>query len=514
MSDFIAHIVGELDLSAARSQMDSFLSEYENKKIEITPQINSSGLDKALSGNSGQYQKAGQNIGKQISQGINSGVKLSDGLKAFSEGQQKQRKEISKNADELQKAYNIEPKDAYSDAQKYQRKEIKETNQQLKEQQKLQEQNIAQTRRNQKNMNSIAIQQKMAQYQQRATEKNSHYNSLVDSGKEYYQQLKEQREIRENLSKYLDSGKADATLSKMGKQLDVYAGQSTPNIEKATQAMKDYSSALDSLKAHDSGEKILDKNGISEATQKLKESAEVYKNTMSQIRDETSKTLGLGVAEKSANRVAAYLTENSKAAKKYGAELKDLEQQYRSMTTHEQKFALDNQFSALKSKISAEGLTGKTPFEDLKRAVKQIGQFAGIYGVIQNVAMEVPSQIISAVKDVNAAQIELTKVSDAPQVQLSKYWDEAAESAKKYGSTISDVISSTADWSRLGYNLDDAKELSNATTLLQKVGDNMTQESSSQGMISTLKGFQMDADDAMSIVDKVNEVNKICLHIW
>ncbi len=34
----------------------------------------------------------------------------------------------------------------------------------------------------------------------------------------------------------------------------------------------------------------------------------------------------------------------------------------------------------------------------------------------------------------------------------------------------------------------------------------MTQESSSQGMISTLKGFQMDADDASSIVDKINEV--------
>jgi len=34
----------------------------------------------------------------------------------------------------------------------------------------------------------------------------------------------------------------------------------------------------------------------------------------------------------------------------------------------------------------------------------------------------------------------------------------------------------------------------------------MTQESSSQGMISTLKGFQMDVDEASSIVDKVNEV--------
>ena len=34
----------------------------------------------------------------------------------------------------------------------------------------------------------------------------------------------------------------------------------------------------------------------------------------------------------------------------------------------------------------------------------------------------------------------------------------------------------------------------------------MTQQSSSEGMISVLKGFQKDADEAESIVDKVNQV--------
>lgn len=474
MSDFIAHIVGELDLSAARSQMDSFLSEYENKKIEITPQINSSGLDKALSGNSGQYQKAGQNIGKQISSGINSGINKAgnSGAVEFSKAQQEIRKEIKNTADELQKVYpDLSKKKAKQDARDY----------------------YATVAEEQERSNKII--QKNAEKAQR--------EAIISSNK---------REVV--VSKYVEDEKGDAVLSRMRKQMESYAGQSTPNIEKANELIQDFSTSLSTLKDHKSGVSILDDDALDNTIQKLEKAESSFKNVFSQIRDESSKTLGLGVAEKSANRVAAYLTENSKAAKKYGAELKDLEQQYRSMTTQEQKFTLDNQFSSLKSKISAEGLTGKTPFEDLKRAVKQIGQFAGIYGVIQNVAMEVPSQIISAVKDENAAQIELAKVSDAPQVQLSKYWDEAAESAKKYGATISDVISSTADWSRLGYNLDDAKQLSDATTLLQKVGDNMTQESSSKGMTSTLKGFKMDADEASSIVDKINEVNKSCLHIW
>ncbi len=79
--------------------------------------------------------------------------------------------------------------------------------------------------------------------------------------------------------------------------------------------------------------------------------------------------------------------------------------------------------------------------------------------------------------------------SDASESQLSQYWDQAAESAKKYGATVSDVISSTADWSKLGWSLDDAKKLSDVTTLYQRVGDNMTQESASESLVSTLQGF-------------------------
>ena len=56
------------------------------------------------------------------------------------------------------------------------------------------------------------------------------------------------------------------------------------------------------------------------------------------------------------------------------------------------------------------------------------------------------------------------------------------------------------------YNLDDAKQLSDMTTLLQKVGDNMTQESSSEGLISTLRGFELNADSAQKIVDVANEI--------
>ena len=70
---------------------------------------------------------------------------------------------------------------------------------------------------------------------------------------------------------------------------------------------------------------------------------------------------------------------------------------------------------------------------ELKRAVTQIGEFVGIYGVLQNVVMDGSRMMVQSVMDVDKAMIELAKVSDASPTDLSNYFDEAADSAKKYG---------------------------------------------------------------------------------
>lgn len=205
------------------------------------------------------------------------------------------------------------------------------------------------------------------------------------------------------------------------------------------------------------------------------------------------------------NKTLSWLKNNSKAAKDYGDVLTDLANKQRLATSADELKDYTKQVNAIKSEAIALGKTGRSFTNEVENSFKRIGQFVYTYGLIQQIPNTI-GKMITAVKDVDAAQIELKKVTTASNNELNSYWDEAAESAKKYGATISDVISSTADWSRLGYNLKDAKELSDATTLLQKVGDNMTQSSSSQGIISTIKGFEMQADEVNKIVDVVNQV--------
>ena len=324
------------------------------------------------------------------------------------------------------------------------------------------------------------------------------------AGKNYSNALsKEIQRVQNNINNF----KYDSVLTKMNAQLSRYSNQSG-NIwlERATSAQKSYADSYKQLQnLLQSGLDVNDEEVVS-AFNNMTKANEQFKNAMSIVGTEMTKTLDKGIAERSANKVKAYMETNTKALQKYRTELENLENEYRTISTQGQKLDLDNRFRNLQAQISAEGLTGKSRLSEFKRAMGQIAEFAGVYGLIQNVAFEVPRQMAQAVMDINAAQIELAKVSEASPGQLSQYWEEAAVSAEHYGATISDVINSTADWSRLGYNLEEAKKLSDATTLMQRIGDNMTQQSSSEGLVSTLQGFQLEADEVTKVVDEINEV--------
>ena len=135
----------------------------------------------------------------------------------------------------------------------------------------------------------------------------------------------------------------------------------------------------------------------------------------------------------------------------------------------------------------------------------QSAQFLATYFSFQDI-IRYSKQIAQTVIGTDSALIELKKVSDASNERIQDSFRASAETAQELGSTITNVINSTADWARLGYNIDQAEDLARVTTLYQTVGDNMTQESASQSLVSMLQGFQMDASQAERIVDSVNEV--------
>lgn len=237
----------------------------------------------------------------------------------------------------------------------------------------------------------------------------------------------------------------------------------------------------------------------------LKDASKEYVNWWNKTLNKTNKQFSTLDATTASNKTLTWLKNNTKASKDYGTALKDLAAKQRNATSTKELQGYNKEFRNIVSQAQVAGKTGRTFFGEIGRGFKQIGQFVGTYGVYMK-AVQTIKQMAGAVKDVDDAMTELYKVSDAPIGQIKNYFSEASESAKEFGRTISEVINSTADWSRLGYNLQDSKELARITSLYQNVGDNITQESASQSLTSTLQGFQLDASEAESIIDKFNEV--------
>lgn len=150
--------------------------------------------------------------------------------------------------------------------------------------------------------------------------------------------------------------------------------------------------------------------------------------------------------------------------------------------------------------------TVQTVSVEAENTLDTINPLLSVYGAIQKVP-QIFSDMAEAVIEVDAAMTGLRIASNASDLQLGSCFDRAAESAKRYGVSITEVINRTTDWNRLGYDLTESSELADAATLLQRVEDNMTPEASSGGLNTVLEGFHKEADEAKSIVDMVNEVS-------
>ncbi len=163
---------------------------------------------------------------------------------------------------------------------------------------------------------------------------------------------------------------------------------------------------------------------------------------------------------------------------------------------------------SVESGIKSAGLQGKTLWSVLKAGYQKFGGWALITKSMMAAANSV-RQMITNVTNLDAAMTELRKVTDETDATYEQFFSEATVRARKLGATVTDTINASADFARLGYDIDDAATLADTAIMYKNVGDGITDISvASQSIISTLKGFSLEAEDATHVIDAFNEVGK------
>lgn len=152
------------------------------------------------------------------------------------------------------------------------------------------------------------------------------------------------------------------------------------------------------------------------------------------------------------------------------------------------------------------GLETETLGQKLSRLFKEHFQtaiaMAGVAMVKQGLR-----EVYDNVLELDTAVTELKKVSKMTGDEMNEYLDRTATNARELGANISDLVSSTADWKRLGYTDKDSEELARVSALMANVGDQIDNATTASSyLISTMQGFGLVADDAEHLLDCMNQI--------
>lgn len=274
------------------------------------------------------------------------------------------------------------------------------------------------------------------------------------------------------------------------------------NVQAVENAVKKYEDLLSNIKAKGS-------IASGEDVQKLDKYEKKIKETIATVTNMSAAEKGYNFvsAQKELDKIHKLLNENSKMSAEAKAKIRAY---YAEIESGNPSMSLDRIHGEIMKIYNAEveaGRAGRSFFDTLKNSGfhQLAAQMAGMFGVYD--VINVIKQAVSTVTELNTQITELAKVSEQSSKQIYADFDSYADIAKEVRGTISDTIAATADWSKNGYSIPDAKQLAEISQLYKNVGDGIDIDTANESLISTLKGFQLEADQAEHIVDVFNEVS-------
>lgn len=153
-----------------------------------------------------------------------------------------------------------------------------------------------------------------------------------------------------------------------------------------------------------------------------------------------------------------------------------------------------------KSEMKAAGYEGGNAFTYLEGKIKAFTTYFAAAQLSTGLISSI-TKAKDTVVDLNKAMTDLQIVTGDNDEQAEKLMKTYNGLARELGSTTASVASGAQDWLRQGYSLSETNELLKDSMSLSIMG-NMDAEEATTSLTAALKGYQLQVDQASSVVDK------------
>lgn len=251
----------------------------------------------------------------------------------------------------------------------------------------------------------------------------------------------------------------------------------TENFTDNVVAVNQYNAALETVK-----------NQLSIVANKERDAATAAKAEASAQKEAAAAMQLRSKANNLSMSMDAWLKRNSAAAKTFGGQIRSLQAELKSCDAT--RFSgIQSEFKTITTQAEIVGKTGLNMGDRLKMQFTKLSSYFGAASVIMT-GIQTVKEGFQNVLDVDTKLTELYRVTDFTSSQYSDVYDTLTTSAQKYGSTLTDLISQTADWSRAGFSdPDTAARLSEITSVYQHIAD-LDAKTSMENLLTAYKGFE------------------------
>ena len=142
---------------------------------------------------------------------------------------------------------------------------------------------------------------------------------------------------------------------------------------------------------------------------------------------------------------------------------------------------------------------------DMSRAVSRIFDYGMAFRILNSIP-QILRKINTLTQQLYESLMNIRVVTGYNQEEAQKLIITYQKLGKELGATTQEVANSANEWLRQGYNASEAGKLIEASTKLSKLGM-ISSSQATEYLTSALKGFKIEAEGAINIVDKLTKVD-------
>lgn len=202
--------------------------------------------------------------------------------------------------------------------------------------------------------------------------------------------------------------------------------------------------------------------------------------------------------------LAKWMDQNKIAAKAFREELQELNTEIDQVGSKGGAEEWSAKFYKIQEDAANRGLLGKSLGDRFKDQFKNTMTSLATYYLSFQDFIRYGREAISIVTELDTQLTEMRKVSNESLNTLQQYQLETFDIASRVGTTAAQIQASTADWLRLGENLQQAKKSAEYSTLLLNVSEFENVGAATESLVAMSQAYQ--DMDKLDIIDKLNNI--------